>query len=298
MHGILKDNSRYRADQKRMQSGALLRGVIFTKDGHSMYPTFCCKYGKRYGYYVTAKAAKTSYSECPIKQIPAGEVEEIAVNQIHAILKSPEIVMETKQEGDLKEKEVVNALRQLEPIWLELFPVEQRRIMALLVQKAVVDLDGVDFYFRVNKLVSLAAEIDDRIVDPELDEDERIYHVHVDVELKRRDGRKLVVVPDGEEFEVKQVPKPITGLQKIIVQAHRWQGWLDNGRHCSSHEIGKKEHLDPRYIQRVLKYAVLAPDIIEAILYDQILDGLAVRNYTNTKIPAVWQEQRVVFGMV
>ena len=170
--------------------------------------------------------------------------------------------------------------------------------MELLVQKVIVDLDGVDFYFRVNKLISLAAEIDDRIVDPELDEDEKIYHVHVSDELKRRDGRKLVVVPDGEEFEIKQVPKPITGLQKIIVQAHRWQGWLDSGRYCSSHEITHKEKLDPRYIQRISKYAVLAPDIIEAILYDQIPDGLAVRNYTNTKIPAVWQEQRVVFGMV
>ena len=170
--------------------------------------------------------------------------------------------------------------------------------MELLVQKVIVDLGGVDFYFRVNQLVSLAAEIDDRIVDPELDDDERIYHVHVDTELKRRNGRKLVVVPDGEEFEIKQVSKPITGLQKIIVQAHRWQGWLDSGRYCSSHEIGYKEKVNPRYVQRVLKYAVLASNIIEAILYDQMPDGLAVRNYTNTKIPAVWQEQRVVFGMV
>ena len=85
---------------------------------------------------------------------------------------------------------------------------------------------------------------------------------------------------------------------KIIVQAHRWQSWLDSGRYCSSHEIGHKEHLNPRYIQRVLKYALLAPDIIEAILYNQMLAGLAVRNYTNTKIQVIWEAQMIVFEVI
>lgn len=36
----------------------------------------------------------------------------------------------------------------------------------------------------------------------------------------------------------------------------------------------------------------MAPEIIEAILYDRILDRLSVRNYTDTKILTVWQEPR------
>ena len=74
----------------------------------------------------------------------------------------------------------------------------------------------------------------------------------------------------------------------------------DSGRYASTHEIGHREKLDPRYIQRVLKYALLAPDIIESILYDQIPDGLAVRNYTNKKIPGgfVSAEGGILVGLM
>ena len=118
------------------------------------------------------------------------------------------------------------------------------------------------------------------------------------VSPKRRDGRKTIVVPQGGEFTPTQVQKPITGLQKLLVQAHRWQGWIDSGKHRSATTIAQKENIDPRYVQRVLRYALLAPDIIEAILHDQIPDGLTARNITNAAIPFDWAKQRVMFALI
>ena len=66
----------------------------------------------------------------------------------------------------------------------------------------------------------------------------------------------------------------------------------------SNYEISQKKNLDPRYMQRIVKYAVLTPGVVEAILYDQIPDGLVAKNLTNMNIPAAWQAQRVVFRMV
>lgn len=115
------------------------------------------------------------------------------------------------------------------------------------------------------------------------------------VRLKIRGDRKWIVVPKSNEFTPEQAPKPVTGLQNLIVQEHRRQSWLDNGRLTFSSEIGKKEKIDPRYVQRVLKYALPAPNLVELILSDEIKDGIATHNITNEIILVRRDEQRGMF---
>ena len=56
----------------RMNTAALLKGIIFTKDGHAMRPSHSRKDGKLYRYYKTSKATKHGFDACDLKQIPAG----------------------------------------------------------------------------------------------------------------------------------------------------------------------------------------------------------------------------------
>ena len=42
------------------------------------------------------------------------------------------------------EQDVIDALRKLDPIWVELFPAEQQRIVQPLVQEVVVNADGLN----------------------------------------------------------------------------------------------------------------------------------------------------------
>jgi site-specific DNA recombinase len=299
VQSIFKQNDRGRSNNTKMNTSALLTGLLYTKDGHAMSPTHTRKKGKQYRYYTTAKAIKHGYGECDLRQIPAGEIEEIAINQIHEILKTPEVIMGTVKaaDGNINEKEVVTAVNRLEPVWRQLFPTEQARVLSLLLVKVIVDVDGIDFYIRLNGLSSLATEVEDQIVEPAANDDDKTYHVHVPVTLKRRDGRKRVVVPDDEEFLPAQKPKPLTGLQKALIQAYRWQGWLDDGKYRSTAAIAKKEKIDPSYVQRILKYALLAPDLVESILHDQVADGLAARNLSGN-IPVVWEEQQLFLKLV
>ena len=59
----------------------------------------------------------------------------------------------------LTERDVVEALERLEPVWDELFPGEQTRVVQLLVAQVVVRADGIDVRLRSNGLRSLVAEI-------------------------------------------------------------------------------------------------------------------------------------------
>jgi DNA-binding IscR family transcriptional regulator len=50
----------------------------------------------------------------------------------------------------------------------------------------------------------------------------------------------------------------------VMVSAH-WQTLLDGGFYASLSEIGESENISKSYVSRILRLALLAPDIIEAI---------------------------------
>ena len=51
------------------------------------------------------------------------------------------------------------ALEQFDPLWDELFPAEQARVVQLLVERLDVNVDGVDIKIRVDGLVRLYHEV-------------------------------------------------------------------------------------------------------------------------------------------
>jgi DNA invertase Pin-like site-specific DNA recombinase len=162
---ILAENRRTRANHTRAQTPALLRGLIFAPTGHAMTPSHARKNGRLYRYYVSTEAIKKGYSECPVRSIPAGEVEEVVLAQVRALLRSPEIIAQTwaavRREGEeqISEREVIEALGTFEPLWDELFPVEQARIVRLLVERVDLSIEGIDIRMRAEGLQTLAEEL-------------------------------------------------------------------------------------------------------------------------------------------
>ena len=97
----------------------------------------------------------------PVSRIAAGDVERVVIDQLRAVLRTPEIVLHTwrnarRQIDNISETEVRDALEQLDPIWDELFPAEQDRVVQLLVERVDIQEDGIGIRFRVDGLASLA----------------------------------------------------------------------------------------------------------------------------------------------
>jgi hypothetical protein len=57
------------------------------------------------------------------------------------------------------EADVRAALLQLDPLWDELFPAEQARIVALIVERADIGADGLKIRLHVDGLSGLAREM-------------------------------------------------------------------------------------------------------------------------------------------
>ena len=60
---------------------------------------------------------------------------------------------------DLTETEVRDALGRLDPIWDELFPAEQERIVRLLVERVVVSEAGAEITLKLDGIAGLAQDL-------------------------------------------------------------------------------------------------------------------------------------------
>ena len=67
---------------------------------------------------------------------------------------------------------------------------------------------------------------------------------------------------------------------------------LDDGVYTSVSEIGDAENISKSYVSRILRLALLAPDIVEAILAGQRQIRRMVLEQLERPLPASWEEQR------
>jgi site-specific DNA recombinase len=160
----MQESPRVRARRTRTIEPALLKGLIFGPSGGAMPPTYTRKAGRLYRYYVSQSVLKLGPETCPIRRVAAAEIETAVIDQLRGMLRAPEIVVRTwrvarQLMGDIKEAEVREALEQLDPIWDELFPAEQARIVQLLVERVDIGLDGVDIRLRTSGIASLIADL-------------------------------------------------------------------------------------------------------------------------------------------
>ena len=166
-HDVLQESPRARANRNRNQTPALLKGLIFGADGRAMSPTHTRKRGRLYRYYVAQRVLKGDVAAAEdgiVRRVSAAEIEAAVVGQVRALLCQPEVVVGTwlaarAEAPDLTEAEVREALDRLDPLWGELFPAEQARIVRSLVERAEVGRAGVDIRLRVAGLAGLVRDL-------------------------------------------------------------------------------------------------------------------------------------------
>jgi len=164
VHGILGESPRVRAGRTRAATPALLKGLIFGPTGCAMTPTHTRRGDKLYRYYVSQSVLKRGADACPVGRVPAAEIEGAVIDQLRGLLRAPEVIVGTwrsaRPEIDgLSEAEVREALEGLDPLWDELFPAEQARIVQLLVERVEVGVAGLKVRLRVQGLARMVRDL-------------------------------------------------------------------------------------------------------------------------------------------
>jgi site-specific DNA recombinase len=163
VHAILVESPRARANQNRAKSPSLLKGLIYS-DNRALSPTHTRRRGRLYRYYVNQAVLKGETSPDVVRRVSAAQIEAAVVDQIRGLLRRPEIIvgawMEARAElPDLTEDQAREALQQFDALWDQLLPIEQARIVRLLVERVELGPAGADVRLRVDGLTSLINDL-------------------------------------------------------------------------------------------------------------------------------------------
>lgn len=162
---ILKDDdnrNKISIPKSRVTVSPLLKGVLYCNQCNGMMtPTYTIKNGKRYRYYICTSKLVAKNESCRVGRITAHEIEESVTDQILQYLKKPEFIIHTMRvaRDKLSENAVIDAFKNLERVWDELFPVERARIVNLLVKNIVVMDDGLSINLFKDGIYSLSTEL-------------------------------------------------------------------------------------------------------------------------------------------
>ena len=120
-----------------------------------------------------------------------------------------------------------------------------------------------------------------------------ILVIRVPMNFRKRGGRKEVVLPQG----IQSPEDTASSLQLAIARAFVWQRLLDSGEVESLSALASRVGMNKAHVCRMLRFTLLAPDIIEAILAGKEAKGLSIVRLRDQGFPVLWEEQRGMMGM-
>ncbi|WP_157314592.1 recombinase family protein [Chitinibacter sp. GC72] len=152
-HAIFAIHRRKRSQQNRNGRPALLKGLLFTQDGRAMSPTYTCKAGRVYTYYISQLDKKKYAGASGIHRLPGSEIEGAVTKHLFALLNNETVglrVVSAVQAVDpeLDESQIMVALRRLEQVWSNLYPEEQMRLAKLLIERVVISPSNLEIRLR------------------------------------------------------------------------------------------------------------------------------------------------------
>jgi hypothetical protein len=115
------------------------------------------------------------------------------------------------------------------------------------------------------------------------------------MQLKRRGGRKEIIVPESDIPNVELVAPPQEPLVLALAQARHWQDMLDAGKFDTVEALAKRMKVSTTYAARILRLNYLAPDIVQAILDGREPSGLSLIQLAQP-FPLLWADQRAQLG--
>jgi site-specific DNA recombinase len=156
---LLRENRRNGGSEIRNRYGALLKGLLYCGSCKtSMIHAYTSQRGKRYRYYVCSHAQKNGWDTCPVKSLPAGEIERFVIETIRTIGKDDELaakVIREAQDQNLQAAESLQHERKFLEKELRNLDGEMRRLVKSMGQESG------------SKKTDRLAELQDRIQETE-----------------------------------------------------------------------------------------------------------------------------------
>lgn len=119
--------------------------------------------------------------------------------------------------------------------------------------------------------------------------------IFMPMRLKKRGGRKMVLVPEGKVQLTAQNASIDTTLVKALVRAHLSQRQLKSDKYQTMQDLCDAGNVTAKYVWLILRLNLLAPKLKEAILLGLQPLHMKLADLMQN-IPSLWHEQGELFG--
>jgi len=250
-----------RQRQSRVESGALLSGLIFDDRGNRMSPTHTMRRGNRYRYYISQALLRGRREDAgSLPRVGADDVEQLVVDALGC-----------------------PSSRETAPV---IWTAELRTLVRDSVERVVVHRNEVDIILKAKAegpaVVSVDGDADDAA--------QSILKIRLPDAPPR--ARREIIVPGGTGSATRRIDQ---ALILSIARARSWLRALRQGEYTDTTEIARRFGLGDAHVRRLVRLTFLAPDIVEAIVEGRQPRSLTVKLLLRG-IPLAWSDQRAAFG--
>ena len=124
---------------------------------------------KSYRYFVCDRDTKRLKSTCPVKRVPAAELEKLLLDDIAVMLSTPDMlagVLNAAEDLDadgkqMRTEQVRNAFSDFAQVWDVMFPVERFRFIQEVIRQVTVFPDKVKIEYNTQELEQVMLEVEE-----------------------------------------------------------------------------------------------------------------------------------------
>src|ERR1017187_846632 len=282
----LKANNQAHRSTKSQSSASLLSGIVFDAKGVRLTPTHAVKRGKRYRYYTSQDAIKRIGDRAAVTRFPAQEIEGLVAAQIHLLLQSTDKCTNGIKRSPDKDVAAERA-KDLARRWPKLETSAQHEFIKNVLRRVVVGQTAVWIEVDRAKLVEtlLGRKPESGTANHKNQPD--LIKLTSNFQPHRRRGELYFVTPKISHPD----RAPIPGLVKAVARARDWYEQIVTGEVAHVAEIARKTGMPSCDVKYALKFAMLSPQVTEAILAGKHPPNLTLRDLRSS-ISIDWKEQQ------
>ncbi len=128
--------------------------------------------------------------------------------------------------------------------------------------------------------------------------DEHILQIFVPMQIKKRGGAAMLILPQGQNQINGQAKNFDDKLLKAFAKAYKWKTIIEdeNNKINSLSDIARDEEISISHATKVYRLNFISPKIVEAIVNGAAPRDLRLQDIFANKAPEIWREQEEMWG--